>query len=97
MEYVNTQGAMNLKFGLDAIGNLGCNLYGFGGNHLYYCGDAEKYYNDRANGIEAKPVDLLQQASKGVYNLQGVKVADKLDANLPKGIYIFGNHKYIVK
>ena len=97
MEYVNTQGAMSLKFGLDAIGNLGCNLYGFGANHIYYCGDADKYHQDQALGIEAKPVDLLQQASKGVYNLQGVKVADKLDANLPKGIYIFGNQKYIVR
>lgn len=97
MEYVNTQGAMSLKFGLDAIGNLGCNLYGFGANHIYYCGDADKYHQDQALGIEAKPVDVLQQASKGVYNLQGVKVADKLDANLPKGIYIFGNQKYIVR
>ena len=97
MEYVNTQGAMSLKFGLDAIGNLGCNLYGFGANHIYYCGDADKYHQDQALGIEAKPVDLLQQASKGVYNLQGIKVADKLDANLPKGIYIFGNQKYIVR
>ncbi len=97
MEYVNTQGAMSLKFGLDAIGNLGCNLYGFGANHIYYCGDADKYHQDQALGIEAKPVDLLQQASKGVYNLQGVKVANKLDANLPKGIYIFGNQKYIVR
>ncbi len=97
MEYVNTQGAMSLKFGLDAIGNLGCNLYGFGANHIYYCGDADKYHQDQALGIEAKPVDVLQQASKGVYNLQGVKVANKLDANLPKGIYIFGNQKYIVR
>ena len=97
MEYVNTQGAMSLKFGLDAIGNLGCNLYGFGANHIYYCGDADKYHQDQALGIEAKPVDVFQQASKGVYNLQGVKVADKLDANLPKGIYIFGNQKYIVR
>jgi hypothetical protein len=97
MEYVNTQGAMSLKFGLDAIGNLGCNLYGFGANHVYYCGDADKYHQDQALGIEAKPVDLLQQASKGVYNLQGIKVADKLDANLPKGVYIFGKQKYIVK
>ena len=97
MEYVNTQGAMSLKFGLDATGNLGCNLYGFGGNHLFYCGDADKYHQDQALGIEAKPVDVFQQASKGVYNLQGVKVANKLDANLPKGIYIFGNQKYIVR
>jgi hypothetical protein len=97
MEYVNTQGAMSLKFGLDAIGNLGCNLYGFGANHIYYCGDADKYHQDQALGIEAKPVDVLQQASKGVYNLQGIKVANKLDANLPKGIYIFGNQKYIVR
>lgn len=44
-------------------------------------------------GVEAAPA----AKTTGVYNLQGIKVADKLTDNLPKGIYIVNGQKHIVK
>lgn len=81
-----------VEFGIDALDNKGCNLWGFGGVHVYFWGDKQKYLD----GISDVPVDVLTSGSSAVYNLMGVKVADT-KANLPKGIYISGGKKFIVK
>lgn len=36
-------------------------------------------------------------AREGVYNLQGIRVAQKLHSGLPQGVYIVGGRKYIRK
>lgn len=50
-----------------------------------------------ATGIDAVTDDAAQKAANGVYNMQGVRVADDMTATLPKGIYIVNGRKVIVK
>lgn len=44
----------------------------------------------------AKPNDSVPSINGNVYNLQGVKVGDSLEG-LPKGVYIQGRKKYVIK
>jgi len=87
-----------VEFGIDALNNgvptgSGCNLYGFGGVHVYYWADKQNF----TDGISDMPVDVLKnKQSTAVYNLMGVKVADS-KANLPKGLYISNGKKFVVK
>lgn len=86
-----------VEFGLDAMNNgapmgIGCNLYALGGVHVYYWADKQNY----VDGISEVASDVLKSNSGAVYNLMGVKVADT-KADLPKGIYISGGKKFIVK
>lgn len=88
---------MTLEFGMDALENgvpmgVGCNLYGFGSNHIYYFGDADAYWT----GISAVATENKQPRNSAVYTLTGIKVADSM-VNLPKGIYISGGKKFVVK
>lgn len=90
-----------VEFGMDALQNgvakgVGCNLYGFGGVHVYFWGDKQKYLEDYEAGIANTPVDLLGKKSGVVYNLMGVKVANSKE-NLPKGIYISDGKKFVIK
>ena len=50
---------------------------------------------DPATGIEGVEVDGEAEADQPVYNLQGVRMPD--GASLPKGIYIRGGKKFVVK
>lgn len=48
-------------------------------------------------GISTVSADAERAVPQGVYNLQGVRVADKLGAGLPKGIYIVNGRKVVIK
>lgn len=96
-----TSSAENYIIGLDALQNgttmgYGCNLYGFGDNHIYFWGDKEKYLQDYAAGITGVPVDVLRAGNAAIYNLQGVKVGNNRSA-LTKGLYIQNGKKFVVK
>lgn len=55
---------------------------------------------DIATGISTIKADTdntTATAAKGIYNLQGVKVADDANTSLPAGIYIVNGKKYVVK
>lgn len=96
-----TSSAENYIIGLDAMQNgitmgYGCNLYGFGDNHIYYWGDKEKYLKDDAAGITGVPVDVLKAGNAAIYNLQGVKVGNSR-TGLAKGLYIQNGKKFVVK
>lgn len=87
----------------DASADYGPNAYGIGSVYLYYYGPSDDYYKDEAaNGGEYNPqtvaVEKVQIAkpTAGVYSLTGQKVGNSLQ-NLPKGIYIMGGKKYMVK
>lgn len=90
-----------MEFGIDALQNgvekgVGCNLYGFGGVHVFFWGDKDQYEKDYAAGIDTPAADLLNDRSSAVYNLMGVKVAGSAK-NLPKGIYISNGKKFVIK
>lgn len=92
-----TEGEEVLEFGMDGLANgvpmgAGCNLYGFGSNHIYYFGDTDRYHN----GIENVNNAATATEDTAVYTLTGIKVADKAVA-LPKGVYISGGKKFVVK
>ena len=51
-------------------------------------------------GINTVKGDVVKMnVANGVYNLNGVKVANSIQSlnNLPAGLYIFNNKKYVVK
>lgn len=48
-------------------------------------------------GINDVKAGVGKAVPSGVYNLQGVRVADKLEPTLPKGIYIVNGRKVVVK
>lgn len=52
-----------------------------------------------ATGIESVTAETpkTEARRKGVYNLQGSRVADKVDSSLPKGIYIVDGRKVVVR
>lgn len=53
-----------------------------------------KLYTASTNSI----ADLFAPtAAKGVYNLQGIRVADELNGSLPAGLYIVGGKKVLVR
>lgn len=82
-----------VEFGMDAMNNLGCAIYGFGSVHVYYWQTEDIY----ESGISDVPVDVLKnKQDTSVYNLMGVKVANS-KADLQKGVYISNGKKFVVK
>lgn len=91
-----TDGEEVLEFGMDGLNNgvpmgRGCNIYGFGSNHIYYFGDTENF----TNGVE-DIAGATKIGSSAVYTISGIKVANSTEA-LPKGVYIRGGKKFVVK
>lgn len=48
-------------------------------------------------GLSSVTADASRRAAFGVYNLSGVRVADKVSATLPAGLYIVDGQKVLVK
>lgn len=108
-----TEGEETLKFGIDGLTvyginretgdkcTYGPNAYGIGSVHLHYYGVLTEEEQEQAKtGIEKAPSatsTFVSPIAKGVYNLTGVKIANSLSNDLPKGIYIVNGKKYLVK
>ena len=50
--------------------------------------------NEQGQSINSVKTDYTV---KGVFSITGLKVADKVDKSLPKGIYIVNGKKIIIK
>lgn len=107
-----TDGEETLKFGLDGLTTYGINLetgekctygpnaYGIGSVHMHFYGILNEEEQEIALGIKDAPAavaPVVSPIAKGVYSLTGMKVANYLSNDLPKGIYIVNGKKYIVK
>lgn len=69
-------------------------------NATYYADEIAAKLETIITGINTVKGDVVKMnIANGVYNLNGVKVANSIQSlnNLPAGLYIFNNKKYVVK
>lgn len=69
-------------------------------NATYYVAELAEQLTGVLTGINTVKGDVVKMnIANGVYNLNGVKVANSIEGlnSLPAGLYIFNNKKYVVK
>ena len=69
-------------------------------NATYYVAELAEQLTGVITGINTVKGDVVKMnIANGVYNLNGVKVANSIEGlnSLPAGLYIFNNKKYVVK
>ncbi|MGN0221498.1 MAG: hypothetical protein ACI4BA_05180 [Prevotella sp.] len=69
-------------------------------NATFFVAELAEQLSGVITGINTVNSDVVKMnIAKGVYNLNGVKVANSIQGlnNLPAGLYIFNNKKYVVK
>ena len=69
-------------------------------NATYFVAELAEQLSGVITGINTVNSDVVKMnIAKGVYNLNGVKVANSIEGlnSLPAGLYIFNNKKYVVK